>query len=160
MLGLSDITRTSRVRSLTARELPLAFEGYLVYCNPVGSLAPQKFVKLTEVNPDFVELPNVDILDDIFNYMLEVYMEDYIALAIQRIRAQLHHVENAVMTEIHDVFHPDKDDDKDEIYLKKILKKRVRGQLLRICCDLNLVITQGSIPYVSLSIPVTIFYQH
>ena len=32
MIGLSDITRTSRVRSLTARELPLAVEGYLVYC--------------------------------------------------------------------------------------------------------------------------------
>ena len=24
---------------------------------PVGSLAPHKFVKLTEVNPDFAELP-------------------------------------------------------------------------------------------------------
>ena len=32
MLGLSDVTRTSRVRSLTDRELPLAVEGYLVYC--------------------------------------------------------------------------------------------------------------------------------
>ena len=33
MLGLSDVARTSRVRSLTARELPVAGEGYLVYCN-------------------------------------------------------------------------------------------------------------------------------
>ena len=29
---MSAVTRTSRVRSLTARELPLTFEGYLVYC--------------------------------------------------------------------------------------------------------------------------------
>ena len=35
MLGLSDFTRTSRVRSLTARELPLAVEGYLVYCRSI-----------------------------------------------------------------------------------------------------------------------------
>ena len=33
MLGLSDVNQTSRVRSLTARELPLAVEGYLVYCS-------------------------------------------------------------------------------------------------------------------------------
>ena len=32
MLGLSEVTRTSRVRSLTAREIPLSVEGYLVYC--------------------------------------------------------------------------------------------------------------------------------
>ena len=31
MLGLSDVTLMSRVQSLTARELPLAVEGYLVY---------------------------------------------------------------------------------------------------------------------------------
>ena len=43
---------------------------------PVESLAPHKFVKLTEVNPDFAELPKSDILDDPFNYMLEVYMDD------------------------------------------------------------------------------------
>ena len=43
---------------------------------PVGSLASHKFVKLTEVNPEFAELPKIDILDDPFNYTLEVYMED------------------------------------------------------------------------------------
>ena len=33
MLGLSDVTRTSILQSLTARELPLAVEGYMVYCS-------------------------------------------------------------------------------------------------------------------------------
>ena len=37
MLGLSGVTRMSRVRSLTARELPLSVEGYLVYCNTFKS---------------------------------------------------------------------------------------------------------------------------
>ena len=69
---------------------------------PVGSLAPHKFVKLTEVNIYFAELPKSDISKDPFNYMLEVYMEDYIALAIPRRQDQLHHVENAIMKGIHD----------------------------------------------------------
>ena len=86
-------------------------------------MAPHKFLKLMEVNPEFAELPKTDILDDPFNYMLEVYMDNYIMLAIPRIRDQLHHVTNAVMTDIHDVFPPDKDDDEDLISLKKILKK-------------------------------------
>ena len=33
---------------------------------PVVSLALHKFVKLTEVNPEFAELPKVDISDDLF----------------------------------------------------------------------------------------------
>ena len=48
---------------------------------PVGSYAPNKFVKFTEVNQDFAELPKSNILDDPFNYMLEVYMVDNITLA-------------------------------------------------------------------------------
>ena len=70
----------------------------------MGSLAPHKFVKLTEVNPDFAELPNSDISEDPFNYMLEVYMDDCIVLSVSRSRDQLHHVANAIMTGIHDVF--------------------------------------------------------
>ena len=89
---------------------------------PVGSLAPHKFVKLTEVNPDFAALPKINTTDDTFNYMLEVYMDNYIALAIPGIQDQLHHVANAIITVIHDVFPPDKDDKEDVIFLKKILK--------------------------------------
>ena len=33
MLGLSDVTQTSIVRSLTSRELPLAVQRYMVYCS-------------------------------------------------------------------------------------------------------------------------------
>ena len=45
MLGLYDVTRTSRVRSLTARELPLAVEGYLVYCTLVVKRNPNTLQK-------------------------------------------------------------------------------------------------------------------
>ena len=71
---------------------------------PMGSLVPHKFAKLTEVNPDFAELPKSDILDKPFNYMLEVYMNDYIVLAIPIIPNQLNLVANTIITDIHDVF--------------------------------------------------------
>ena len=87
------------------------------------SSAPHNFVKLTEVNPELADLPKIDISDDSFNYMLELYMEDYIALAIPMSRSQMHHIANAVMTGIHYMFPTDKDNDEDAIYLKKILKK-------------------------------------
>ena len=90
---------------------------------PAEALANHNFVKLTEASPEFVELPKRDISDDPFNYMIEVYMDNYIALDIPRIRYQLHHVSNDVMTGIHDVFPLDKYDDEDAISLKKILKK-------------------------------------
>ena len=42
-------------------------------------------------------------------------MDDYIVLAIPKIQDQLHHVANAIMKGIHDVFSPDKDDKEDAI---------------------------------------------
>ena len=90
---------------------------------PVISLAEHKFVKLTEVNSEIEELKNKDTSKEPLNYMLEVYMDDYIVLDIQNIQDQLHHVANTIMTGIHDVFPPYKDDNEDDISLKKILKK-------------------------------------
>ena len=84
------------------------------------SLVLQKFVKLTEVNTEFGDLPKSGILDDPFHYMLEVYMEYYIALAIPRSQYQLHNVANSAMTVIHDVLPPEKDDDEYAISHKEI----------------------------------------
>ena len=50
--------------------------------NPVVSLALHKFANLTEVNPEFAELPKADISDDPIFYMLEIYMDYYIALSV------------------------------------------------------------------------------
>ena len=55
--------------------------------------------------------------------MLEVYLNEYIALVTPRIRYQLHHFSNVAMAVIHDVFPTDNEDDKDGISLKKFLKK-------------------------------------
>ena len=94
---------------------------------PVGSLAENKFVELTEVNSEISELKNKDTSKgsskESFNYMLEVYMDEYIVLVIPKKQDQLHHVANAIMTGIHDVFPPYKDDKEDAISLNKILKK-------------------------------------
>ena len=78
---------------------------------------------LMEVNSDFAELQNKDTSNEPLNYMLEVYMDYYIVLDIPKSQDQLHHVSNEIMTGIHDVFPPDKDDKEDAISLKKILKK-------------------------------------
>ena len=124
---------------------------------PVGSLAPHKFVKLTEVNPDFAELPKIDILDEPYNYMLEVYMDNYIALAIPRSQYQLNHVANAIMTGIHDVFPQTNMIRKMRSPSRKFLKRRPHGQLLRMCWYLNMMETQERILYGSLRPAVPIF---
>ena len=50
-------------------------------------------------------------------------MDDYIVLVTQKRQDQLHHVANKIMTEIHDVFPPNKYDKEDAISPNKILKK-------------------------------------
>ena len=84
-------------------------------------------------------------------------MDDYISLAIPRSRYQLDHVSNTIMTGIHDVFPPEKYVNEDVISLKKNIKRRPHGQLLRMCWDLNLMETQVNIPYGSLSTALPIF---
>ena len=96
----------------------------------MGSLAPHKFVKLTEINTEFAELPKIDILENRFNYILELYMDYYIALDIPRSKAKIQHVANNVTKGIHDVFPPDKDNDKDEISFKEILRKEGAWQVI------------------------------
>ena len=58
-------------------------------------------------------------------------MDDYIVLAIPTSQDKLHHVSNAIMTGIHDVFFLDKDDKEDDIYLKKILKKKAAWEIIK-----------------------------
>ena len=63
--------------------------------------------------------------------MLELYMDDYISLAIPRIQDQPHHAAIAIMTGIHYVFSPDKYDKEYAIYLKKILKKEAAWAIIK-----------------------------
>ena len=91
--------------------------------NSVGSVAQQNFVKLIKVNPEFSELPQINSLDNPFNYMLEVYMNDCIALAVPMSRSYLHHVSNSAMAGIHNMFPLDKYDDEYAMSLDIFLKK-------------------------------------
>ena len=56
----------------------------------MGSLAEHKFVELTEVNSEISELKDKytskESSKESSNYMLEVYMDDYIVLAIPKIQ--------------------------------------------------------------------------
>ena len=52
-------------------------------------------------------------------------------LDIPRTQDQLHHVVNAIMTGIHDVFPPDKYDKEDSISLIKIMKKESAWAIIK-----------------------------
>ena len=54
--------------------------------------------------------------------MLEVYVGNYIALAMPATQDQLDHVANGVLAGIHDVFPQDDVDDNNPIFLKKVEK--------------------------------------
>jgi hypothetical protein len=56
--------------------------------------------------------------------MVEVYVDDFMSLVIPISRDQLQHVATAVMTGIHDVFPPDKDDNNDPISEKSYKRTR------------------------------------
>ena len=101
--------------SETARDVA---EQYLQL--PLGTLTPHKFLPLTQLNEDINDLPLTSTKD--WKFMLEVYMDDYIGLAIPTSREQLKHYGNSIMYGIHDIFPAAVSDDEDPISLKKLLK--------------------------------------
>ena len=52
-------------------------------------------------------------------------------MAIPRSQDQLHHVAKAIITEIHDVFPPEKYDKEEAISLKKILRKEAAWAIIK-----------------------------
>ena len=57
------------------------------------------------------------------HYLIEVFVDDFIVLAIQRSQEDLRHIANTVLQRINDVIPPDEIDDDDAISLKKVLKR-------------------------------------
>ena len=94
---------------------------------PLGYMADHKFLPWTELDDDYLALPK-NSSDKLYRYLLDVYMDDYIGLAIPNSRLQLRHSSNAVMYGIHDVFPPDTKDDIDPISLGKLKKGDAHGQ--------------------------------
>ena len=89
---------------------------------PVGSLPPHKFAKHSGHGKDFDALPETSA-DERLKYMVEVFVDDFVALAIPTSRQQLQHVATAVMSGVHDVFPADEVDEEDPLSLKKMLKE-------------------------------------
>jgi hypothetical protein len=92
---------------------------------PIGSSTDHKFVHYAMGNDDVQALPeSVDMLD--FQYLEEVYVDDFMALAIALSQEQVRHVANALLTGIRDVFPADAEDENDPVSLKKL--KQLEGQ--------------------------------
>ena len=89
---------------------------------PIGALEPHKFLPLTELVNDINDLPLSGADKDDWKFMLEVYMDDYIGLAIPTSRQQLQHYANSIMYGIHDIFPPSVEAEEDPISLKKLYK--------------------------------------
>ena len=74
----------------------------------VGSCSDHKFLHMTQGSPKFEALPpECSTPDDPLRYLIEVYMDDYIGLAIPTPQAQLNHISNSIMCVIHEIFPTD-----------------------------------------------------
>ena len=96
----------------------------------VGSLPTHKFNKYTTTSEEFKKLPDTLpvgcytlAVGQHFKYMLEVYVDDFLGIAIPRSKADLNHLSNALMHGIHDVFPASATGAEDPIAEKKLKKK-------------------------------------
>jgi hypothetical protein len=89
---------------------------------PVGSLPTHKFSKYAMSNEEVRKLPKKVDCNDGLRYFEDVYVDDFLALAIALSQEQLKHVADALMHGIHDVFPADEVDENDPISLKKLKK--------------------------------------
>lgn len=99
----------------------------------VGSLEEHKFLKHAMGGEDVSRLPRSAAEDATLKYFVEVYVDDFIPMAIATSQDQLEHVANAVMHGIHDVFPADDVDEEDPISFKKLLKKEGQWALQKDC---------------------------
>ena len=99
--------------------------------SPIGTLPTHKFESHTTVAQEFRSLPKFSPSTEELRYMIEVYVDDYIGIAIPTSQQQLEHVSRAILHGIHDVFPPEDDDDTDPISFKKIMKGEGKWALIK-----------------------------
>ena len=87
----------------------------------MGSLQNHKFISHALQGEDYATFQGQGRLSSL-HYLLEIYVDDYISLAIPRTKADLRHVANAMMKGVHDVFPTDDVDENDPLSYKKLLK--------------------------------------
>ena len=90
---------------------------------PVGSLPDHKFIGHLAQGKDLKSLP-VESKEKSLDYLLEVYVDDYVALVISTSQEQLRHVANTIMMGVHNVFTPSKEGEEDPIAMKKLKWRR------------------------------------
>ena len=93
---------------------------------PVGLLPWHKCVPFTQASKDYKSLPALNVSLPLW-YLIEVFVDGYIALAMATGHDQLYHVSMLVMGGMHSVFPPAKDNDNNPHFLKKINKRRGAG---------------------------------
>jgi hypothetical protein len=90
---------------------------------PIGALSDNKFIAWAMDSDEFRALPPGAGKETGLRYVVEVYMDDFIGLAIPASQEQLRHAANAVMNGIHDVFPANQHNAKDPISFKKLQKQ-------------------------------------
>jgi hypothetical protein len=97
----------------------------------VGSLKKHKFEQYAMGGDDVKKLSEKGGAQGPLKYLVEVYVDDFIPLAIATTQEQLEHVARAVMHGIHDAFPEDEDDSNDPISLKKLVKNDGQWALMK-----------------------------
>jgi hypothetical protein len=95
----------------------------------VESLPRHKFLDHSMASTDVEMLPAQK--PGPLKYLVDVYVDDYINVAIPTSKEQLEHVSNAVLHGIHDVFPANSKDELDPISHKKFLKKEGAWALVK-----------------------------
>jgi hypothetical protein len=86
---------------------------------PVGSLPAHKFEEWAGAQAARLQRSSAE---KGFLYVVEVYVDDFIAAIIPTMREQITHVAQSILHGIHDVFLACTDDDRDPISTKKLRK--------------------------------------
>ena len=89
----------------------------------IGTLPDHNFPEYTNGSPEYEALPNILANRRPLKFMIEVYVDNYINLAMTRSKQDLDHISNATMHRMHCVFPANKVDNEDPILKKKMTKK-------------------------------------
>ena len=95
----------------------------------IGSLPNHKFLEYTKGSPEYEALPSASADSCPLKFMIEVYVDDYINLAMARSKHGLDHISNATMHSMHSVSPANKIDRKDPISEKKMIRKDGQWQV-------------------------------
>ena len=105
------------VASETARDV-----GHAYAQAPLGHLPAHKFEHFTTAHADFELLPASVPNADTLQFSFEVFVDDFIGLAVAESQEQLTHLSRAILHGIHDVFPATVEDDDDPNSVKKLKK--------------------------------------